>query len=128
MSEFQRFSAVYAICAGICIPSLWVYFLLSRTFPELGDQPTAVAFLLTAELLTAAVSLASGIGMLLRKAWSSRVWYLAIGMILYAVIMATGQFAQSGSLLFSAVFALLTAATATMAIVSVVGKNPTSYQ
>ena len=118
MSSFHRFSAVYAICAGICIPLLWAYFLLSHTFEAWSAEPTRVAFLMAAEGLTAAVALAAGVGILMRRGWATRAWFVAIGMILYAVTLATGEFAQVNNWLFFGFFLLLCLGTATMAIVS----------
>ena len=123
MEKFKKFSGVFAIIAGICIPALWIYILAAGIIPRIHSEPTAVGFLLTSEFVTAILLLTGGIGLLLKQAWSQRVWYLSMGMLLYAVLMATGEFLQMNHPFFGPVFIIITAATACILLLSILVKE-----
>ena len=123
MEKFKRFSAVYALAAGICIPVLWIYILISGILPKVHSEPTAAVFLIVSELATAAFLLASGIGLLLKQIWAQKLWYLAMGMLLYAVVLAAGEFLQLNRPFFGPVFIVLIAATACVTLLSLLVKD-----
>lgn len=118
MEKFKKFAAIYAIIAGICIPVLWIFILAAGVIIKLNSEPTALTLLLASEFITAVFLLTGGIGLLLKKAWSLKIWFLSMGMLLYAVLNATGQFMQMNHPFFAPAFIIITAATACTILLS----------
>lgn len=123
MEKFRKFSGIYAIISGICIPALWIYFLAAGTINQLHSGSTVTALLITSEFITALLLLTGGIGLLMKQTWSREIWFLSIGMLLYALITSCGQFLQINHPLFAPLFIILTAATGCVALLSLLVKE-----
>jgi hypothetical protein len=119
MGKAKKISAIYALACGISMFVLWVFFILTHRFPDLSARPIASALLLIAEAAAAAVSLCAGIGLFKEKLWAPPVFFVSMGMVLYAVILACGQFAQRGSVVFTGMFAALAVSTVLIVLVAV---------
>jgi FtsH-binding integral membrane protein len=59
----------------------------------------------------------------LKQAWAQKAWFLSMGMLLYAVISATGQFLQMNHPVLAPVFIIILAATACVLLLSVLVKE-----
>lgn len=103
----RTFSALFAIVVGCAMAGMWAMTLLQGAMPELASEPWAARAHLAAEFLTAAMLMASGIGLLLHRRWARSLHLMALGMLLYAVIQAWGFFLEQGQLALAAMFALL---------------------
>jgi hypothetical protein len=90
----SSFSAFYAIVVGLLIFAQWAFFLITRQIPELKTERVRVLFHIAGEFLTAAVLIASGVGLLMQQAWAAALFPVAAGMLLYTVIVSAGYFAQ----------------------------------
>ncbi len=101
------FAAVYAIVVGAGMIGQWLFFLASGQVPELVTEPLRIRFHLAAEFATALALLTGGIALLTHQAWSQWFYPLAIGMLLYTVIVSPGYFAQKGQWPFVGMFAVL---------------------
>ncbi len=110
MSKIEQLAASFAIAVGLSMLSWWLFFLSTNQMPELEITPIAAWLHLAAELTTALVLLASGIGLLTNRWWAGQAVYVSLGMLLYAVIQAAGYFAQLGQtamvLVFTGLFLL----------------------
>jgi hypothetical protein len=88
------FPALYAIVVGLLIFAQWAFFLITRQVPELKTERMRVLFHLAAEFLTATALIASGVGLLMQQSWAAAIYPVAMGMLLYAIIVSSGYFAQ----------------------------------
>ena len=103
----MRFAGIYGIAVGILIFAQWIYFILTAQVPELDAAPFEMVFHLAAEFITSMIMVAGGAAVLRREPWAARLYYLASGMLLYAVINSAGYFIQFGQWPFVAMLALL---------------------
>ncbi len=103
----MRFAGIYGITVGLLILAQWMFFILTAHIPEMNTVPLEILFHLSAEFMTSIVIIAGGISVLRRKPWAPRLYYLASGMLIYAVVNSTGYFLQLGQWPFVAMFAVL---------------------
>lgn len=103
----MRFAGIYGITAGILIFVQWLFYLATAHVPALDSAPLEVVFHLAAEFMTSMVMIAGGIAVLRRRPWAARLYYLASGMLIYAVIDSAGYFVQLGQWPLVVVFALV---------------------
>ena len=104
--------ALYAIVVGLLMIAQWAFFLFTRQVPELKMERVRVLFHITDEFLTAAVLIASGIGLLAQQAWATALYPVAAGMLLYTIIVSSGYFAQKRVWPIVSMFAVLLVLTA----------------
>ncbi len=90
----SSFPAFYAIVVGLLMFAQWAFLLITRQVPELKTERVRVLFHIAGEFLTAAVLIASGVGLLMQPAWAAAIYPVAMGMLLYTVIVSAGYFAQ----------------------------------
>jgi hypothetical protein len=72
----------------------WAFLLAAKQVPELKTEPVRVSFHLAAEFLTATALMTSGAGLLVQAAWALQLYPVAVGMLIYTVIVSPGYFAQ----------------------------------
>ena len=107
----RRAAAIYAIVVGVLMFGQWAMFLVTGNVPELQTEPIRIAFHLAGEFTTAALLVVGGFGLLTLRKWGYHVFLLALGMLLYTIIVSPGYFAQSGQWVFVLMFAVLVALT-----------------
>ena len=107
----MTFPAFYAIVVGLLIFGQWAFFLITRQVPELKTERVRVLFHIADEFLTAAVLIASGIGLLAQQSWATAIYPVALGMLLYTIIVSSGYFAQKRVWPMVIMFAVLLALT-----------------
>ncbi len=90
----MTFPALYAIVVGLLIFGQWAFFLITRQVPELKTERVHVLFHIADEFLTAAVLIASGVGLLMQLTWAMAIYPVAAGILLYTIIVSSGYFAQ----------------------------------
>lgn len=110
------FAAVFALIVGVGMIGQWAMFLATGQVPELETEPLRVRFHLAGEFATAIALLAGGIALLTDQAWGRWFYLLALGMLLYTVIVSPGYFADKGQWALVGMFAVLLL----LALVSVV--------
>lgn len=103
----MRFAGIYGITVGILIFAEWVYFLFTAHVPEMDSAPLEIVFHLAAEFMTAMIAVAGGVAILYGKPWAARLYYLASGMLMYAVINSAGYFVHLGDWPLVVMFVLL---------------------
>ena len=103
----MKFAAWYGIAVGLCMFAQWGFFLIAGQVPEVQSEPIRLAFHLAAEFSTAAMLIIGGVALLYRKSWGPMLYFVAVGMVLYSVIVSPGYFAQQGQWIFVGMFAVL---------------------
>ena len=101
------FAALYAIVVGAGMIGQWLVFLATGQVPELVTEPLRIRFHLAAEFATALALLVGGLALLTGQAWDRWFYLLAMGMLLYTVIVSPGYFAQKGQWAFVGMFAVV---------------------
>jgi hypothetical protein len=101
------FAAVFALVVGAGMIGQWALFLATGQVPELQTEPLRIRFHLAAEFATALALIAAGLALLTDQHWGRWFYLLAIGMLLYTVIVSPGYFAQKGQWAFVAMFAVV---------------------
>jgi hypothetical protein len=101
----MTFAALYAVAVGGLMLAQWTFFLVRGQVPELQTEPLRIWFHLVAEFVTAIALIAGGLGLLLAAGWGRPLYLVAMGMLLYTVIVSPGYYAQRGEWPFVAMFA-----------------------
>ena len=114
----KRAAAIYAIVVGLLMFGQWAIFLFTGNVPELQTEPIRIAFHLAGEFTTAALLIAGGFGLLKLKKWGYHVFLLALGMLLYTIIVSPGYFGQLGQWAFVLMFAVLVVLTVVFAVLA----------
>ncbi len=103
----MKFPSWYGIIVGVLIILQWIFFIATRSVPELQTTPWAIGFHMLAELLLALALLVSGIATLRLKPWGGKTLLVALGMAIYSEINSPGYFAQLGQWALVVMFAVL---------------------
>ena len=114
----RRAAAIYAIVVGVLMFGQWAMFIATGNVPELQTEPIRIAFHLAGEFTTAALLVVGGVGLLAVKKWGYHVFLLALGMLLYTIIVSPGYFGQLGQWVFVVMFAVLVVLTALFAVLA----------
>jgi peptidoglycan/LPS O-acetylase OafA/YrhL len=114
----RRAAVIYAIVVGLLMFGQWAMFLLTGNVPELQTEPIRIAFHLAGEFTTAALLIAGGFGLLTLRKWGYHVFLLALGMLLYTIIVSPGYFGQLGQWVFVLLFAVLVVLTVLFAVLA----------
>ena len=107
MSKIEKRGAAYVIFVGAAMFGWWGFLLAAGQMPELKTAPYTAVMHLAAEFSSALGLIVSGIALAARKKWAKTAFLVASGMLFYAVIQATGYFAQMGSVGLVVMFAAL---------------------
>jgi hypothetical protein len=92
-----RALSIFSLFCAVGMFGTWGTMFILGLVPELKTAPIETGFLLAAEFLTAGALLASGLGLLARRAWGIRLVAIALGMLLYTSIYSIGVFGQAGN-------------------------------
>jgi hypothetical protein len=112
------FASIFALVVGIGMIGQWLFFLASGQVPELEAEPLRIRFHLAGEFVTAVALLVAGTALLTGQAWAGWLYPVAMGMLLYTIIVSPGYFADRGQWAFVGMFAvLLVLALASLALV-----------
>jgi hypothetical protein len=103
----MTFAGIFAIVVGIGMLAQWVRSLVTRQIPELQSEPVRIGFHLAGEMVTAALLVIGGIGLLTAAPWASTAFFVSMGMLLYTAIVSPGYFAQRGQWRWTVVFGIL---------------------
>lgn len=103
----SRVFPVLSVIVGLGMIGFWTTAIFAGRIPELAVEPIDVYLHLTAEFSTALCLLAGGFGLLTRRSWAKPVHLFSLGMVLYAVIQASGYYAQRSQWAFVVMFGLI---------------------
>jgi hypothetical protein len=112
MNKLLKASGIYALVSAFAIGVVWTI-LLGCGFirEEISAHPIQYYFLFGAEALTACMLFVSALGLLGKSGKGIKSFYIAMGMLLYAVIFAAGKFLSLGLLYFAVLFMAVAIAT-----------------
>ncbi len=103
----RKVAAPYAVIVGVLMIGQWIMFIATGQVPELEAEPVRISFHLAAEFLTAILLVIGGLGLFTRRRWGLSLFFVAMGMLLYTIIVSPGYFAQLGDFGFVGMFAVL---------------------
>ena len=102
--------SAFSLVVGVFMFAFWVMLVASnQILPE--QIPYAISFHLAGEFGTAAMLIISGVGLLKGKGWAKILSPLALGMLLYTVVVSPGYYAQLGETPMVVMFLVLIALT-----------------
>ena len=101
------FASIFALVVGAGMIGQWLLFLATGQVPELKTEPLRIRFHLAAEFATAFALLVGGFALLTGQTWGRPFYLLAMGMLLYTIIVSPGYFAQKGQFIWLVIFGML---------------------
>lgn len=101
------YPSIFAIVVGIGMTAMWSASYFSKQIPELETEPIRIKFHLAAEFATAIILLIAGIGLITNQNWAVSTYLVAMGMLLYTVIVSPGYFAQKGQWAYVGMFVVI---------------------
>ncbi len=113
-------SGIYAVIIGIGIIGLWMMLLVTKQVPELETEPVAIAFHITAESVMGALSLLSGIFLLIELPWAPYLFILAMGLVIYAVINSAGYYSEKKEWFFVIMFGIILCASIILVTLNII--------
>jgi peptidoglycan/LPS O-acetylase OafA/YrhL len=105
--KIRNIVAIYSLFIGILMIGMWSMFILTGQVTEIATKPAEIVLHLLAEFITAVLLIGGGIGLLKKMKIGYNLNLVALGMLLYTLIVSTGYYLQKGDLAFLSVFALL---------------------
>ncbi|MDO9044441.1 MAG: hypothetical protein Q7U35_03945 [Methanobacteriaceae archaeon] len=105
--KIRNIIAIYSLFIGILMIFMWSMFILTGQVPEMVTKPAEIMLHLLAEFTTAVLLIGGGIGLLKKIKIGYNLNLVALGMLLYTLIVSPGYYLQRGNLAFVCVFALL---------------------
>jgi len=95
---YWRGAAIFAVIAGAAILINWIYLFATNNVPELDGQPVTTWVRIITEVATAVLLLAAGYGLAAGAPWARKVYLIAVGALLFAVVHAVAIYGQKGDL------------------------------
>lgn len=106
--------SVYSITMGVAMIVMWSFYWATGAIPDMLTRPWEIAMHLTAEFTTAALLIASGIGLYRGALWAQRVNLFATGMLAYTLIQSPGYYLQKNAMIFVLMLAVCFLITVTL--------------
>jgi hypothetical protein len=107
MSHITKRAAAFALFLGFLMLAWWSVLLMGGQIPEMEVMPIAASLHIAAEGMTGLALVVSGIALLSEKRWARQAFLVSVGMLFYAVIQASGYFAQESQFLLVILFAAI---------------------
>lgn len=105
--KIRNIVAIYSLFIGILMIGMWGMFILTGQVPEMATKPAEIMLHLLAEFTTALILIIGGIGLLKKIKIGFNLNLVALGMLLYTLIVSPGYYLQRGDWAFVGIFALL---------------------
>ena len=103
----MTFPSIFAIVVGLGMIGQWTKSYVTKQIPELKAEPIRIGFHIAAEMVTALMLIAAGVGRLAGTPWAPALYLLSIGMLFYTAIVSPGYFAQRGRWTWVLIFSVL---------------------
>jgi hypothetical protein len=97
-TPLARSAGRFAILVGVAMIVIWAYLLITDDVPDLDTQPVSMWFHIAGEVATALVLIVSGWGLITGANWARKLYLLATGMLLLAVINAVAWYGDRGDI------------------------------
>jgi hypothetical protein len=98
---------------------MWIAFIITNQVPEITIAPIKISYHLLAEFITSILLIIGGFGLFTKKAWGFHLNLIALGMLLYTVIVSAGYFANFGDIAMVGMFTLFQLLTILMIIFTI---------
>jgi hypothetical protein len=109
--KLRKTASIFAIITGLGIIGVWTMLLMTGNDPQLQNEletiPASITMAIISDMLTGAALLAGGIGLLVSREWSVKVFLLSMGFLFYSVINAAGFYGQRGDIVFVIMFTVI---------------------
>ncbi len=115
----ETISGIYSLIVGLGMIGIWILLLVKKQVPEINTAPIDITFHIIAEYITGFLSIISGILLLMDVIWASILFIVAMGMVIYAVINATGYYGQKKEWNFVMLFGTLLISAAVLLILNI---------
>jgi len=96
VGPYARGAGRFAVIVGIAMILLWAWLLINDDVPDLDTRPLAMWFHIIGEVATGIVLIVAGWGLLTAAIWARRLYLVAIGMLLLAVVHAIAWYGGRG--------------------------------
>jgi peptidoglycan/LPS O-acetylase OafA/YrhL len=116
--KIRNIIAIYSLLIGILMIGMWSMVILTGQVPEISIKPAEIMLHLIAEFITAFLLIGGGISLLKKIKIGYNLNLVALGMLLYTLIVSPGYYLQRGDLTFVGVFFILLIATLAFLIIS----------
>ena len=116
--KIRNIVAIYSLFIGILMIVMWGMFILTGQVPEMATKPAEIMLHLVAEFTTAILLIGGGIGLLKKIKIGYNLNLVALGMLLYTLIVSPGYYLQKGDWVFVGIFTLLFIVTLIFLIIS----------
>ena len=107
----KKLLAIWSVLVGAAMIGMWCMLYALGAIPEMASKPWEIAMHLAAEFATAGLLIVSGLALLARAGWASRVNLFASGMLVYTLIQSPGYYLQRNGLAFVVMFVACLVAT-----------------
>jgi len=101
----MNFAGYYSISLGVLMIIQWIFFIFTGSVPDISITPIEISIHIFIEILTAVILIIGGIKTLKTK--NVKLNLVGLGMVVYAMVNASGYFAQLNQWIFVAMFAVL---------------------
>ncbi len=116
--KIRNIIAIYSLFIGILMIGIWSMFILTGQVPEMATEPAEIMLHLLAEFITAVLLIGGGISLLKKIKIGYNLNLVAMGMLLYTLIVSPGYYLQKEDLAIVGVFILLFISTLVFLIIS----------
>jgi hypothetical protein len=84
--NLKRICAIYAILVGLSMFATWGGFFITGSVMGVKPVATGIGFHIVSELATGFALLAAGAGLIANREWARNVYFLGMGLMIYAVV------------------------------------------
>jgi hypothetical protein len=104
--NIRKIAAIYSIFIGVAMIGMWLSLITTNQVPEINTEPIRITFHLIGEFLTAILLLIGGFGLFYNRGWGFHVFLIAMGMLLYTVIVSAGYYGEKNDMIMVGMFTI----------------------
>jgi hypothetical protein len=108
---------VFVLSAGTMTLILWLIVIIKKQGHKFIEKPFERLFHIIAESVMAIISIVGGIALLLEQMWALHMFFLAMGLLLYATVNAIGIYGEKKNMLLTSI--LISSALITLILIIV---------
>ncbi|MFA6450671.1 MAG: hypothetical protein WCX65_14450 [bacterium] len=105
--NLKKYCGIYSLSVGVIMAIVWVIYFLTGSVMGAKPAGSGLGFHIAAEFLTAFALSAAGIGLLVNRKWGRDLYFLGLGLLIYALVNSPGYYMNGpGGIFILAVFAM----------------------
>ncbi|MCE7741415.1 MAG: hypothetical protein GOP50_03065 [Candidatus Heimdallarchaeota archaeon] len=113
-------NGIFTISAGLITALLWIIVIIKKIDHKFIEKPFERLFHIIAEFIMSVVAIVAGIALLLGQTWSLPLFYVAMGLILYALVNAIGIYKEKKFKLLVIILVISTVITLALIVTSII--------